>query len=348
MGIWGALPMNTVVIVDSNSKMIENYARMLEACKEEINCRYFNFPEKALEYIQKEGAAVLVCELEMPVMSGKEVFDMVEMISPATVKIAMSQVEDVRKTLEIVNQSRIFKLILKPFFLPEDMVEPIKSALKYYKLQEKKRNHPESMILALDTPDQKTKELISELEQKKQTYHNICQTMSSIVKANLQCGNLPLSEIEKTEIIRIFEGMLQEFMRYFMFGAQNYIFHINYLMNLFHAPEEHRSFQMKNRNSQEIPNEILQKIAYTIFITGYISREFFGEYQLQAVIEEKEEAYILELSCKLPKKEGKVAEVIMQLEDKMLDILAEKTLKKRSGELLIEKVYYKKGEVSDE
>lgn len=347
MGIWGALPMNTVVIVDNNRKMIENYTRMLEACKEEIDCRYFNFPEKAVEYIRKEGAAVLVCELEMPVMSGKEVFDMVEMISPATVKIAMSQVEDVRKALEIVNQSRIFKLILKPFFLPEDMVEPIKSALKYYKLQEKKRNHPESMIAALDTPDKKTKELISELEKKKQTYHSICKTMSSIVKANLQCGNLPLSKMEKTEVIRIFEGMLQEFIRYFMFGAQNYIFHINYLMNLFHAPEEHRSFQMK-KNSQEIPNEILQKIAYTIFITGYISREFFGEYQLQAVVEEKEEAYILELFCKFPQREGKVTEVIMQLEDEMLDILAEKILKERSGKLLAEKVYYKKGEVSDE
>ena len=340
--------MNTVVIVDNSRKTIENYARMLEACKAEINCRYFKYPEEAVEYIRKEGAAVLVCELEMPVMSGKEVFDMVEMISPTTVKIAMAQVTDVRETLDIVNQSRIFKLILKPFFLPEDIVEPIKSALKYYKLQEKSRNHPEMTIAALDMPDKKTKALVSELEKKKQTYHNICKTMSGIIKGNLQCGSIALSEKEKEEVAGFFEGMLQEFMRYFMFGAQNYIFHINYLMNLFHSPKEHRSFQLKNRNSQEIPNEILLKIAYTIFISGYISKEFFGQYQLKAVVEGNGEEYILELFCKFQEKAGKVVEVIRQLEEEMIDILAEKTLKETSGGLLAEKIYYKKGEVSDE
>lgn len=340
--------MDTVVIVDNSRKMIENYIRMIEACKEKINCRYFKYPEEAVDYIRKEGAAVLVCELEMPIMSGKEVFDMVEMISPATVKIAMAQVTDVRETLEIVNQSRIFKLILKPFFLPEDIVEPIKSALKYYKLQEKRKNHPESTIAALDMPDKKSKELVRELEKKKQTYHNICKTVSGIIKGNLECGNIGLSEKEKAEVTRIFEGMLREFMRYFMFGAQNYIFHINYLMNLFHSPKEHRSFQMKNTNSQEIPNEILLKIAYTIFITGYIFREVFGQYQLKAVVEGNGEEYILELLCKFLEKDGKVVEVIQQLEEEMLNNLAEKTLKEMSGGILAEKVYYKKGEVSDE
>lgn len=340
--------MDTVVIVDNSRKMIENYSRMLEACKEKFYCRYFEYPEEAVDYIRKEGAAVLVCELEMPVMSGKEVFDIVKMISPATVKIAMSQVTDVRETLKIVNQSRIFKLILKPFFLPEDLVEPIKSALKYYKLLEKNKNHTEITIAALEMPDKKTKELVSELEKKKQTYHNICKTVSGIIKGNLECGNIGLSEQEKAEVTRIFEGMLQEFMRYFMFGVQNYIFHINYLMNLFHSPEEHRTFQLKNKNSQEIPNEILLKIAYTIFITGYISKEVFGQYQLKAFIEKNEKEYILELLCKFPEKDGKVVEVILQLEEETLNILAEKILKEMSGGILAEKVYYKKGEVSDE
>lgn len=340
--------MDTVVIVENSGKMIDNYIRMLETCKEKINCRYFKYPEQALDYIQKEGAAVLVCELEMPVMSGKEVFDMVEMISPATVKIAMAQVTDVRETLEIVNQSRIFKLILKPFFLSEDLVEPIKAALKYYELMEKRKKQPESTKVVWSMPDKKTRELVGELEKKKQTYYNICKTISGVIKGNLECGNIELLEKEKEEVTRIFDGMLREFMRYFMFGAQNYIFHINYLMNLFHSPEEHRIFQMKNRNSKEIPNEILLKIAYTIFIIGYISREFFGQYQLKVVVEGKGEEYILELFCKFPEKEGKVVDVIMQLKEEMIDILAEKALKESSKGLLAEKVYYKKGEVSDE
>ena len=88
--------MDTVVIIDDSKKMIENYIRMLEACKEEMNFKYFKYPEKAVEYIRKEGAAVVVCELDMPVMSGKEVFEMIDMISPETVKIAMTQVKDIK------------------------------------------------------------------------------------------------------------------------------------------------------------------------------------------------------------------------------------------------------------
>ena len=34
--------MNTVVIVENSRKLIDNYIRMLEACKEKIECKYFN------------------------------------------------------------------------------------------------------------------------------------------------------------------------------------------------------------------------------------------------------------------------------------------------------------------
>lgn len=348
--------MNTVVIVENSRKMIDNYMRMLEACKEEIECKYFKYPEKAVEYIRRKGAAVLVCELDMPVMSGKEVFDMVEIISPATVKIAMAQVTDIRETLEIVNQSRIFKLILKPFFLPEDIVEPIKSALNYYKLQERKQKvSPVGRNVEWNTTSTDTKKLVEEVEKKKQTYYNICRTLSGIIDGNLQCGSVELSRGEKDKVMEIFEGLFQEFMRYYMFGTQNYIFHLNYLMNLFHCPEEHRVFRLKKINSQEIPNEILRKIAYTIFIAGYISKEIFGQYQMKLVIDEEKEEYVLGLLVKIPTREqgnhqveSRVVEMVMQMTEKMMDIFAGRRLRETSEGLVAEKIYYKKGDVSYE
>lgn len=347
--------MNTVVIVENSRKLIDNYIRMLEACKEKIECKYFRYPEKAVEYIRREGAAVLVCELDMPIMSGKEVFDMVEIISPETVKIAMAQVKDVRETLEIVNHSRIFKLILKPFFLSEDLVEPIKSALNYYKLQEKKKNHSMDMTMKWNSVDKDTKKLVDEVEKKKQTYHNICKTMTGIIKGNLQCGSIELSPGEKDKVVDLFEGMFQEFMRYYMFGAQNYIFHINYLMNLFHCPEEHRVFRLRKGNNQEIPNEILEKIVYTIFIIGYASREIYGSYQMKAVIDKENGEYVLGLLIKVSKKtqeeqrgKKRVMETVMQMVQKMIDVFVERRLKETSEGFVAEKIYYKEGELSDE
>lgn len=338
--------MNTVVIVDNSKKMLDNYARMLEVCKEEITCKYFKYPENAVDYIRQEGAAVLVCELDMPVMSGKEVFDMVEIISPDTVKIAMSQVTDVHKTLEIVNQSRIFKLILKPFFFPEDIVNPIKEALGYYKHQ-KRKTQEEHKTQMPDMTEEEIRKMADELEEKRQEYYNIYRTLHGIIKGNLQYGAIALSQEEKEETAILFEGMLWDFMRYYMFGEQNYIFHINYLMNLFHCPDQHRVFQMKKKNSQEIPNENLQKIAYTIFIVGYFSKNFLEQYEWKTVIESEGEGYVLEVYLKYPPKDGKIAEILIELEEQMIHIFADRTVRKVSEGLLVEKIYYEKGEGSE-
>lgn len=339
--------METVVIVDNNRKMLDNYRRMIETGREKVTCRYFTYPEEAVEFMQKEGAAVLVCELDMPVMSGREVFDIVEMFSPATIKIAMTEVTDVRKTLEIVNQNRIFKLILKPFFLPEDLIEPIRAALKYYRLREKDLEQPLRNI-GMEQTDMRTRELVGELKVKQQMYHNISRTMSGILKGSLQWEESGVSEEEIAEAGRLYDSLIQEFMRYYMFGTQNYIFHLNYLMNLFSAPEEKRVFQIKNKDRQEIPNEILLKIAYTIFVIGYISKEIFGQYQLVVGIEELEQLYMLKVVLKHPVKQGKMTELFLQMEEEVVHKLADRGIREASEKVLEEELYYIKGEVTDE
>lgn len=339
--------METVVIVDNNRKMLDNYRRMIETGREKITCRYFSYPEEAVEFMQKEGAAVLVCELDMPVMSGREVFDIVEMFSPATIKIAMTEVTDVRKTLEIVNQNRIFKLILKPFFLPEDLIDPIRAALKYYRLREKDLEQPLRDI-GMEQTDMRTRELVGELKVKQQMYHNISRTMSGILKGSLQWEESGVSEEEIAEAGRLYDGLIQEFMRYYMFGTQNYIFHLNYLMNLFSAPEKNRGFQIRNKDRQEIPNEILLKIAYTIFVIGYISKEIFGQYQFVVGIEELEQVYMLKVVLKHPVKQGKMTELFLQMEEEVVHRLADRGIRKASEKVLEEELYYIKGEVTDE
>ena len=343
--------MNKVVIVDVNGEMLQNYARMLEACQTEFECKYFKYPEEAVEYIRREEVAVLVCELEMPVMSGKEVFDMVEMISPATVKIAMSQVKDVQRTLEIMNQSRIFKLILKPFFFPEDMIEPVKAALKYYELREREKNRTRREKVRIETPNQQTRRLVTELEQEKQTRDNLCKIMTGMLNGNLRIGKNMLSEEEQNEIVRIYERMLREFMQYCTFGTQNYIFHVNYLMNHFNRPEEKRQFVLKNRKSQNIPNEIFQEMAYTIVTAGCIFTELFEKYQVKAIVEEKNGEYILQLMWRGSRKnemDKNVVRIMLHIIEEMMHIFSTRVVMEGEGKLPAFKIYYKKGEVSDE
>ena len=96
--------MNTVVILDNNHKEMEGYQRMLMSFQKQIDCKMFEDPEEAIEYVKNHTIAVIVCELEMPIMSGREVLEMVEMISPSTIRLAMTQVKDVAETLELFNR----------------------------------------------------------------------------------------------------------------------------------------------------------------------------------------------------------------------------------------------------
>ena len=92
--------METVVILDHDSKNIEGYKRMLEASREQIDCRFFKRPEDFVDFLEKNPVAVVISEVAIPYMSGKEVFDLVEMISPSTIRIAMTQAEDISEILE--------------------------------------------------------------------------------------------------------------------------------------------------------------------------------------------------------------------------------------------------------
>lgn len=344
--------MNTVVIVDNDSKMILNYKRMLELYQDQMKCMYFRYPEEALAYVREKPPAVLVCELELPVMSGKEIFDMVEMISPTTVKIAMAQVKDVRQTLQIMNQSRIFKLIIKPFFLMEDIAEPILAGLKYHETQLKEEKTQRNAAIELEMLNKRAEELGRKLEEKKQGYTNMYNTAVGIIRSNLIQGRIDFTDEERGDINRTFEGLFQEFMRYYMFEARNYIFHANYIRNLFHQPEEGRIFQIRNKLGYEVSNEIMQQMAYTIFMTGYLCRETLEKYHAAAFIEDEGAFYVVKLLFQSSPgeeahariKSQRVKKVMIRMVERVVSSLASKGIRGTTENPFIAKIYYKKEE----
>ena len=82
----GRYVVELVAILDDNTKNVEGYRRMLEASREELEYRFFHRPEDVVRFVKNNPVAVLVSELEMPHMSGKELFDIVGMASPSTVR----------------------------------------------------------------------------------------------------------------------------------------------------------------------------------------------------------------------------------------------------------------------
>lgn len=343
--------MNTVVIVDSDTKLILNYKRMLAPYQEDMTCRFFQYPEEAMGYIREHPPAVLVCELDLPVMSGKEIFDMVEMISPSTVRIAMSQAKEIEETLDIMNKKRIFKLVIKPFFLVEDILNPIRAGLNYYQMQEKEENNQRNIKIELEMLNKRSEELSKKLEEKKQSYTNAYNSAVGIIRGNMLQGKIELTEEERSIINNTFEGLFQEFMRYYMFEARNYIFHANYLKNRFHHPDKECIFLTKNKVEHEIPNEIMQQIAYAVFMTGYVCAETMSKYHAVTLIEEEGNYYVVKLYYQYPSgkkeylvKNKKVRKIMVRMVEEIVKCLSVHNMKGYVENPYIAKVYFKKEE----
>lgn len=287
--------MDTIVFVDNDSKWIANYKRMLTPFQEELNCVFFHHPEEAMEYMSTHPTEVLVSELDMPVMSGSELFEMVELLSPATVKVGITQVRDVADTLAILNQIKIHKLILKPFFVAEELIDPIRAAVGHYRENLREEEILQKVDRKLQELNQETEQLLEKMEEKKQGHDRLLNAMLGMVEGNL---SLPVADFdtEKKTVIKEFcAGLLQEFFQYYMYEKKNLIFYLNYLKNKFHHPGQSCEFIIQNKVREEIPVAVMNRIAYAMFLAGFLCENCLEQYYIESILEAEADEYVLTL-----------------------------------------------------
>lgn len=285
--------MNTIVFVDNDSKWIANYKRMLTPFRGELHCVYFLHPEEAMEYMSTHPTEVLVSELDMPVMSGRELFEMVELLSPATVKVGITQVRDVADTLAILNQIKIHKLILKPFFVAEDLVIPIRAAVERYKEDAKKEGILKKVEEKLQGLNEETEQLLEKMAEKKQEHDRILNVMLGMMEENL---SPPVAEfdVRRKEVLKaFFEELLREFFQYYMYEKKNLIFYLNYLKNKFHHPGNSCEFIIQSKVQEEIPVTVMNRIAYVMFLSGFLCESCQENYYIENILETKSDEYVL-------------------------------------------------------
>lgn len=302
MACEGRNVVELVAILDDNSKNMEGYRRMLEASRENIECRFFQRPEDVVRFVKNNQVAVLVSELGMPYMSGKELFDIVGMASPSTVRIGMAQADDVAKTLEIFNQAWMYRLILKPFFLPEDLVGPIQEGLKRYRVLQEEEKRRNGMEAKLEELNHRMEAISAELDRKKRRHIGTYKIALGIVRGNLSpetsgLGAEPCGNVEK-----LCEELLEGFMRFYLYEDYGFQHYAQKLRERFHHPGSGCSVQVKNKTGHEIPEKLMPKIAFGMLIGGTLCQNLFVSYRLAMLVEREGRNYLLRIYCQYPEK----------------------------------------------
>ena len=323
--------MDTIVILDSDKKWIANYKRMLASVQFPFDCRFFYQPEDAIAFLTEYPVAVLACEQDMSFMSGKEVFDMADILSPDSVSIVITENKDVAKTLETINGSRVFRLIVKPFFMAEDIEKPLREALEVYHAGKREEQQYEKKKVQLEALQQKLAKLSGKLEEKRRRYDGIFYAASGIVEAALDTACAELSQKESEFAKQACGRMLQEFMGCYLFGQRGWNGYMKYLGQLFHRPQQGCVFQAGSQAGEGVPPEIIDKVGYGMFLVGYLSQQLLEEYQVGAALKGGEDGYVLQMLCRFPQdkdvfrvRSAAARQFLGHLAEKILGSLAER------------------------
>ncbi len=125
-----------VLLVDDEPDLVATYAELLESmCEVETA----DGPERGLERIRMSGPfALVISDLNMPVMNGIEFLARVRALSPDTVRVMLTGCADITAAKDAVNQGSVFRFLTKPCPF-EELVGTVEASLAQFAIQQAER-----------------------------------------------------------------------------------------------------------------------------------------------------------------------------------------------------------------
>lgn len=291
--------MYQILIADSEERHMKIIKKILEVAPKEYSFYYVSTPEMVLAVLEKQKIDVFICELELPVMSGEEMFYLCSRISPDTMQIALSPAEDIRRTLASTNRSGIFKLILKPCKVAGDILTPIKDAIKMREIRRAEDEEKEKKQRELEQIQQDYHKVASAVEERKAEYGIIMDMVTGFVNHNLEMGrNTPVGNatMELQDFIR---ESYEAFTRYYIFETRDWSLNEKHLSEEYHDAKKQQFLKIENQLKEEIPITLIPNICYALHMLMELVRTQLLKYQISVLIGRREECIVLLFRCNL-------------------------------------------------
>lgn len=123
--------MTTILLVDDEPMIIKSLTRLLT--RQSWQVLGFTDPRKALDEVANRAVDLVICDYRMPAMDGIEFLDHFRRQHPDTPRIILSGHADMQGVLKAVNQSEVYRFVLKPWD-DEELLHTLKTALRFNEL----------------------------------------------------------------------------------------------------------------------------------------------------------------------------------------------------------------------
>ncbi|MBM7561427.1 response regulator [Fusibacter tunisiensis] len=161
--------MPAILFVDDEPMILKSLKRSLNG--EPYDQYYAGSGAEALEIMEKHVIDVILTDMRMPGMNGLELLKIVKQHYPNTVRIVLSGYTQISQMVVTINQGDIFRFILKPWDVDEELRPAIQEAIEYATFLANKQTDSERLEMRnqlyqnlLNKFDHKKKVLLQNLE----------------------------------------------------------------------------------------------------------------------------------------------------------------------------------------
>lgn len=294
--------MRFVLIVEAEDVNAARIRTILESLELDFEYELVRTAEAVIASIEKQKPDVFIGDMQMSFMSGTELFSMVEMMSPETIRIVMTDGNKIHETVSFMNECKTFKIIIKPCRVADDLLVPIHAAFLYQEQRERtnqKMREMESGWNEIEEEFERTNALWkSKSDDLKRVQNIICDMISSNIEASST-----MSPKVSERVIRWYQWMVEEYIRLVVNGNANYEQVFEGLIAFCHEPKYDCTFQMKKNTPDEIEPMCMNEIAYVLRLLTGICKDMQRTYHIQVIIDKADKAYILRVRYEIEKDE---------------------------------------------
>lgn len=286
-----------VVIAEADEVNRERIRAILEAAERRFEYELVNTAEQAIEFVESRQPDVFVGDMNMPFVSGTELFSMIEMMAPETVRVVMTDAVEVKEVVDFMNECKTFKVIIKPCRVADDIVTPIEAALAYKEMKHRMEQEMDEADVGFFSTEEDYMKMKRTWQENLDDYERVQKVFAELLECNLRLGNK--SKEDQAALKSRYDWMMKEYVKDILDSDGNYETCVEYLKAEGRRFDEGCAFQMRNASGEVVHPDQMKKITYILQLLRRVCGELLYHYDISVVIEAVKKAYILRFLCKL-------------------------------------------------
>lgn len=291
--------MRTILFVDDDEELLNRLRAII--LDKTIQCFFTSSIDDALDIMEAREIALVVADVDMRALSGREFLEMIGGRYPETILMLLSDVEHIREAISIHNDLHTNKLIMKPWSSADEFVKCLLDGLDAYNAAERQRG----LLNELEEKSEKFKQVLFDmsnvLNDRMEGYQKIEETYTQILSAIMRESGTGLTP-DEVKCVTDFENMLVGyFVQTYFVGISEQESFGEALVNHYHEISDNRYFKFEKEVSGEIPKESFQHIRFLIQTVTVYYGLLYPTFRAKVTLQEfREDQYLINILYELP------------------------------------------------